>query len=42
MHLEVYVEDNLLDLTKYNPQVWPEVVHQWKTITIKNYLEKEL
>lgn len=40
MPLEVYVEHNLLNLTKYSPQVWPEVIHQWKTITINNYLEK--
>lgn len=38
--IEIYSEDTLLNINKYSPQLWPEVIQQWKNITIKKYLEK--
>lgn len=38
--IEVFSEDTLLNINKYSPQLWPEVIQQWKNITTKKYLEK--
>lgn len=38
--LEAISESNTLDISKYSPQLWPELIKKWKATVVRDYLSK--